>query len=117
MTMHKMPWTPEQDIALREYLHQGFTARRIAFLMGRTRSAIINRAVLIEATSCDGSKSIILASAHLREAMMDAICAYANHHGINATQAQAILMGDTHIQRLPGTERIYKTCDTERLAA
>jgi hypothetical protein len=109
-------WTAEDDTALRSYLHQGLGVDRIAEILGRSKSAIINRSILVEA-STDNSKALIRASLKLREAMLDAMALYANRHGINLHTAQALLMGSLEQQRTPGTERHMKTCQVERIAA
>lgn len=49
------PWTPQEVVQLRDLADQGLTATAIAFKMGRTRAAIVKKAVA-ERLSLDPAK-------------------------------------------------------------
>ncbi len=50
-----LPWTPEEVVQLRRLADEGLTATAIAFKMGRTRAAIVKKAVA-ERLSLDPAK-------------------------------------------------------------
>jgi hypothetical protein len=111
--MASRPWTTDEDTQLKAYFHQGLSAKRIGELLGRSKSAVINRSILTQASD-DANTAVMRSTAKLREAMLDAFVAYANHRGISMNAAKLLLMGDSPRRQIPGTERVYRGQMAER---
>lgn len=107
-------WTKELDARLIELANMGGTHRSIAADIGRSRTAVANRLIHLEAQRANAD---VWASKYLGEAILDAQARFADAFGLTLAEAQVKLMGNVSTYRAPGTERVLQTCAVERLAA
>ena len=134
---YRSRWTPDEAMRARILFESGKSWEEVGEIFGRTASgceSAVNRhcrraKTIIAGSYYDGPaiavtkdceryrKDCRLGSTALKDAILDAQCAFANRHDIALTDAQNLLMGGLNRRVIPGTERIYKTASAQRMAA